>query len=89
MYSTRFSVIFQEIVQYKKKDEAKQLETKMKPSRNKEIQEMEKNLKQSKKKRKKERKKNLTYIYPDYQNQRELRWCNHDKRKKKNMKSIL
>lgn len=28
MYSTRFSVIFWEIVQYKKKDEAKQLEKK-------------------------------------------------------------
>jgi len=48
MYSARFSVIFWEIVQYKKKDEAKQLEKKMKPSRNKEIQEMENNLKQRK-----------------------------------------
>ena len=57
----------------------------MKPSRNKEIQEMEKKSKAKKKKRK----KNPAYIYPDYQNQRELRWCNHDKRKKKNMKSIL
>ena len=59
----------------------------MKPSRNKEIQEMEK--KSKAKKKKKERKKNPIYIYPDYQNQRELRRCNHDKRKKKNMKSIL
>ena len=49
MYSTRFSVIFWEIVQYKKKDEAKQLEKKMKPCRNKEIEEMENNLKQRKK----------------------------------------
>ena len=49
MYSTRFSVIFWEIVQYKKKDEAKQLEKKMKPCRNKEIEELENNLKQRKK----------------------------------------
>lgn len=59
----------------------------MKPSRNKEIQDMEKNLKQSKKKR--EREKSPTYIYPDYQNQRELRGYNHDKRKKNNMNNIL
>ena len=61
---------------------------KMKPSRNKEIQDMEKNLKQSKKKER-EREKSPTYIYPDYQNQRELRGYNHDKRKKNNMNNIL